>query len=395
MVIRDLFIGIFIAVLFWLFAWQNIELPGTPSFDEFHYIPAAKAYLTDALSQGPALNSEHPPLGKMIIAQGISILGDNPQGWRLMSTIFGALTLLGIYLWALTLFSSVRTAIFVAVLTVANQMLYVQSRIAMLDTFMTAFLVWAAFCFSFWWHHGKKTGDKNWVLYASGAFLGLATACKWFAMIPFALLSLLLLFTYLRERKIRFSALIGFSLTAFFAYALFFHPGSLLQAQIDIWQGQRRVPSLHPYASAWWSWPLQLRPIWYFYEPMKDNNELVRGVVLLGNPLILWGGLVATFYCAWLAWAKRSAVAREILLAYLICLLGYAIVPRKLMFFYYYYPASLVLSLMIARALEKEWLRWTFAVLSLALFVHFLPVLNATPFPSKDLKLWTWFASWI
>src|SRR5262245_53901289 len=69
---------------------------GTPrgfSFDEFHYVPSAKQFLAHQQNQ----NWEHPPLGKMIMAVGIAVFGDRQLGWRFMSTVFGALTLVGMY----------------------------------------------------------------------------------------------------------------------------------------------------------------------------------------------------------------------------------------------------------------------------------------------------------
>ncbi|MBC7537392.1 MAG: glycosyltransferase family 39 protein [Bacteriovorax sp.] len=375
-----------ISFTFWGLSLTNIGQPQSYNFDEFHYIPAAKAFL----DKGPILNTEHPPLAKIIIAQGILLLGDNPMGWRMMSSLFGALTLAGIYLWSLNLFASQRSALFAAIITAANQMLFVQSRIAMLDTFMAAFLVWAAYTFSFWWRHR----EKNYVLFLSSFFFGLATATKWFSVMPMGVVGLLLLVAFFKDKKVRLSAVIGFILIAFITYAITFYPNNFLHAQFVIWESQQRVTGTHPYASSWWTWPLQIRPIWYSYEAI-NGSDLIRPVILIGNPLIIWGGIIALFYCGWLAFAKRSSVAREVLLAYLVCLFSWAIVPRKLAFFYYYYPAALMLSLVLTKALEKTKLRWIFAGVSVLFFIYFYPVLSSTPVKPESLSRWTWFSKWI
>jgi len=126
----------------------HIDTPTRLNFDESHYVPAARQLLHD----GSDPNHEHPPLGKLLIAAGIGLFGDRPLGWRVMSTVFGALTLVGMYLWALALFKDRGLALWAALMTLVNHLLYVQARIAMLDTFMVAFIVWALAALTWAWH---------------------------------------------------------------------------------------------------------------------------------------------------------------------------------------------------------------------------------------------------
>lgn len=69
----------------------RLGTPSTLMFDEIHYVPAARAIL--ALSH--PLNTEHPLLGKTLIALGIALFGDNAIGWRALSTVAGTATVLG------------------------------------------------------------------------------------------------------------------------------------------------------------------------------------------------------------------------------------------------------------------------------------------------------------
>ena len=103
-----------------------IRLSEPPSyvFDEFHYIPAAKMLLSRTQNR----NWEHPPLGKYFIGAGMVLLGDEPLGWRFFSTVFGALTVVGMYLWALAIFREQRLALWVALVALVNQFLYVETR---------------------------------------------------------------------------------------------------------------------------------------------------------------------------------------------------------------------------------------------------------------------------
>ena len=168
-------------VLSQLFFLIYIQFPRTPNFDEAHYIPSAKQFL----EMNHVRNLEHPPLGKLLMAGGIAVFGDRPIGWRFMSTVFGALTLVGIYVLAIVLFNGNEgLALWVALLTLSNHLLYVQSRIGMLDTFMTAFLVWALVGFCAAWRPGLSTKQIRNLMAFAGACFGFALACKWFAFIP-------------------------------------------------------------------------------------------------------------------------------------------------------------------------------------------------------------------
>ena len=69
-----------------------MQIPDTVNFDEFHYVPAAK----EMLAGKAKVNREHPPMAKYFIAAGIAMLGDNADGWRVMSALFGALCVVAI-----------------------------------------------------------------------------------------------------------------------------------------------------------------------------------------------------------------------------------------------------------------------------------------------------------
>ena len=153
----------------------GIDTPDHPYFDETHYVPAARQLLQTHFAI-PTLNLEHPPLAKELMALSIWLFGDNPFGWRTMSALFGALALTGIYLCGRALFDDRHTALWATVIAGLNQMLFVQARIAMLDIFALAFVLWglAAFMMSF-----REQVPTRALLDGAGLCFGLATACKW------------------------------------------------------------------------------------------------------------------------------------------------------------------------------------------------------------------------
>jgi predicted membrane-bound dolichyl-phosphate-mannose-protein mannosyltransferase len=75
----------------------------------------------------------HPPLAKELMAVSIRVFGDVPLGWRYPSVLFGSLAIVAMYLCGLALFTAQGPAVASALIAFFNQMVFVQSRIAMLD----------------------------------------------------------------------------------------------------------------------------------------------------------------------------------------------------------------------------------------------------------------------
>jgi 4-amino-4-deoxy-L-arabinose transferase-like glycosyltransferase len=68
-------------------------------FDEYYYVPAARKLLN-----GEAVNNEHPPLSKLLIALGIRLFGDSPVGWRFFPMLLSSMSVgfLVLLAWEMT-----------------------------------------------------------------------------------------------------------------------------------------------------------------------------------------------------------------------------------------------------------------------------------------------------
>ena len=338
------------------------------------------------------------------------LFGDTPFGWRLMSTFFGCATVGAVFLIAQSLFRDVRVSVTAGLLVLLNQMLFVQARIAMLDVYMGAFLLLALWCLID--GYGRAHGVRI-RLIACGALLGLAIGSKWLA-IPYAAgAGMAFLLLKLRGRGWHgVSALEGALWLGGLGLAVYlatFTPAffvaqspltldRLLPHQLVIYQQQTLPLARHPYQSDWWQWPQIGRPIWYLYEKVEGVQ---RGVLLIGNPTIMWGGLVAVLAC--LIGGIRARDPRLLLVAGLWAF-SYGIwivIPKKIGFYYYYYLPALFLPIALAAAFRHfcrgrlRWLPPGFVLLSAGLFAYFYPILSAMPLASDDAFLaWTWFDSW-
>ncbi|WP_315796807.1 phospholipid carrier-dependent glycosyltransferase [Bradyrhizobium sp. SZCCHNRI3043] len=388
-------------------------------FDEVHYVPAARQMLGLAPAT-PQLNPMHPPLAKELIALSIRTFGDNAFAWRYPGTVLGGLAVAAIYLCGLALFAAQWPAIAAALLAAFNQMLFVQARIAMLDIGALAFslLGIAAFLFSF------RQRRPQVVFALAGALFGLAIACKWSGLFPLLTALLIVgLIKLLQHWQTSFGdgeptdwyrpeqwpqlswlqivlCLVAMPAVCYLATFVPLHGLSV----IGIFEAQRRIfadsvttaIAGHTYMSAWPTWPLLVRPVWFLFDKTSDTD--IAAVVLLGNPLVLWPALAALGICVRDFIATRSAAAFLILAFYLGCYLPWALLPRALSFIYYYLPSATLASLALVHVLTR-WPRWVLlsyvAVVVLG-FVAMLPVSAA--FIGTTMQTFTrlmLFQSWI
>lgn len=383
----------------------HLAVPPQFVFDEVHYVPAARALI--ALS-GP-VNIEHPLLGKSLIALGMLIFGDTPFGWRFMSTLAGSATVVAMFATTWLITRRRRPSLVASALTLLGFTLYVQARIAMLDGFMLAFLAGAIAMMAWSLRAG---GWWRWI--SAAALLGLAVGCKWLAApyIAFAAAAFVIVkranprhFPDLPiwPALILLGAVSALAYLATFAPAFFYAVEPLTLARLIPFQGemferQTQVLPPHAYQSSWWTWPLLIRPIWYLYEPV---DGVQRGILLLGNPAIMWFGLVAVAGC-WVEWVRRGSPRLLAAAALWTGSLGiWAIIPKSLGFYYYYFPSSIFIVLPIALMLDHWRLRVRHAdiallIVALCLAVYFFPVLSAGALPDAGaFRRWTWFASWV
>jgi dolichyl-phosphate-mannose-protein mannosyltransferase len=377
----------------------GVTTPEKFYFDEVHYVPAARQMLEPVMPT-PMLNPMHPPLAKQMIAQSIRIFGDEPLGWRYPGVLFGSLAIVAMYLCGLALFARTGPAVASALLAFFNQMVFVQSRIAMLDIFALAFGLFAIAAFM---HGFRKPRPHLWFALAGLAF-GFSIACKWSGLFALAICMVIVAVIRLLQgwgtqfaepraddwyrrgmwpdfRYYHFAAC--FVLIPAMVYLASFVPlyGFSLP---DLVEAQRRIfadntttaIAGHTYMSAWPSWPFLVRPVWYLFDKIGDDR--IAAVVFLGNPLVLWAALPALIVCLrdWIV--TRRADAFLILSFCLGSYLAWAVLPRTVGFLYYYLPAATLASLALVYVLTRgntpRWLLWGYVAVAFAGFAAMLPI---------------------
>jgi dolichyl-phosphate-mannose-protein mannosyltransferase len=279
-------------------------------------------------------------------------------------------------------------------------MLFVQSRIAMLDIFALAFGLLAAAAFM----HGFRQARPHRAFALAGLAFGLSAACKWSGLFGLATCIAIVAAIHLMQSwRTQFADgnaddwyrpelwpdfkfrhfVICFVLIPAMVYLATFVPLYGL-SPADLWEAQRRIfadntttaIAGHTYMSAWPSWPLLVRPVWYLFDKIGDDQ--IAAVVFLGNPVVLWTALPALGVCLrdWIVMRRWDAFL--ILAFYAGPYFAWALLPRTLGFLYYYLPAATTAGLALVYVLRRgdspRWLLWTYVALACAGFAAMLPI---------------------
>ncbi len=193
---------VIIGALATLTRFMNLGSPtdsGTPIFDEKHYAPQAWQLLHNfGVEDNPGFGLVvHPPLGKQLIAIGEAAFGYTGLGWRLATAVFGVILAVLVTRIARRISRSTLIGAMAGLLVVADGVSFVASRTALLDIFMTVFVVGAFGALMVdrdevrarmhtvmlqgridetpW---GPRLGVRWW-RFGAGVLLGLACATKW------------------------------------------------------------------------------------------------------------------------------------------------------------------------------------------------------------------------
>ena len=383
--------------------WARVYQLGFPErriWDEVYFPVMARKYL-----EGSYQFDLHPPLGKFIMAIPIALFGDTFVAWRLTPLIFGlALLALGFFLgW--TLFGERIGALLVGAFFAGETMLIVYSRVGIMDGFLV-FFVLATFYAALRAENGRQA---LW----TAVMLGLAISIKW-AAFPVAIPAGYVLW---RKGLLRsFVASLWVSAVLYLAIVyverLIVVSANPIRAWEATWEWHLQafdkvtaaIPN--PWGSPWWSWPVMLRPIRFFYGQNAEGQLQV--ITAIGNPFLWWSSSVAVV--AGVVEVARRLISRKpvaddpivpILLGYVFLLLPW--VPgTRIPYIYNYLPCYAFALLALVYWMCRIWRRpawgpWAvvaFAVCALGMTLFFLPMVTGLPMSEQALLQRIWFDSW-
>jgi len=441
-------------------------------FDEVYFAKFGYNYLN-----GTPFFDAHPPLGKYLIALGIRLGGFNPFGYRWMNALTGSLIPLLIAAIAYELSRRRSYALIAGLFAAVDGLLLVESRYALINIYLLFFGLLGQWLFLL---ALNTRGAKRWLrLSLAGASLGGAIAVKWNGLGFLLGIYLIWICAWGIQKFIspRSSSLSGVSgslsegtplqklgeihflqlflyipIIAFLVYRLEWGLHLRQNPSVGFWQLQQQMlsyherigngPSVHPYCSTWFTWPLMIRPVVYFYHTALTTSEpvpvvgprlpqnaakVIYDVHAMGNPALWWLSTAAIVILIWAlvrrieAWfvvEPNAAVhlgqrymmsgAEFWLPLYLVLNYSANLLPwidvSRCTFLYHYMPASLY-SLMAIAWLVDRWLQSvhplfrglgiTIIFLVLLAFVFWLPIYLGLPLSPEGFRMRMWFPSWI
>ena len=412
-----------------------VQLPpaflGETFFDEIYYVRTAEQYLT---LQVP-YEWTHPPLGKIIIASGISAFGYNPFGWRIMGVIFATLMIPLIYILGKKLFGTWIGGFSSAFLLAFDFMHFTMARMATVDTYVVFFSLASQLFFLIYLKDVLNNGWKAPVqsLFLAFLFFALGFSTKWFVLYGFVAQLAILVALRLRDvAKVKkglldkinafsdrpYSAILGFSLVAVLVYFLTYIPDVLagrtlieiVSLQGSMYSYHSTLTATHAFSSPWWSWPLMLKPLWLYVSFFPNNVKST--IVLLGNPAVWWVGfactitLAAKLFKTIILAIKRLDPKIDFSAIFITIFFFFQWVPYMLIsrvtFIYHFYVNVPFLCLTTAYFVSKYWSnKWVkvgilvYFAGTVALFGLFYAVISGMPVSSSWIDSLKWFGSWV
>lgn len=358
--------------------WLNLP-EGSLIFDETYYVNAARLLIGIQPPEGAPWhdaplwldpNTEHPPLGKVLIALSMGVFGDTGMGWRVPSLLAGMVALVALYGIVLALGGGRRMALLATALYALDVLSFLHGRIGTLDMMLVAPLLvgmWLALK-QRWLLAGAVFGVA--FLVKTPAVYGLGAAVLWW------LLGLAILWRHERRPGLR-DLLPGFTLVgAFAAVSLvglwlldlrtttytspFDHLGRMLGYGFAL-QQQYSPDSI---ASSPFDWLVNGGQIDY----LKVAVNLMVGEAVVGstpsvwfraliNPVLIGTASIAILYGVWLAWTRPDGVARWSLVWLVTGWVPYvvlSVVANRIEYLYYALPLIPALAAITAAWLVRS-----------------------------------------
>lgn len=432
-------------------------------FDEVYYAKFANNYLTNT-----QFFNSHPPLSQYLIAIGIWIGDRLPIGQDNVNMLTGSLHSTFSYRWMNALFGSLILPVvaalayqlsqrmsyaFLATLFISLDGLFlIESRYALNNVYLVFFgllgqlLVLIA---------SRQSGNRRLLLMlGAGASFGASIACKWnglwFLLGIYIFLILAKVWKLIKSEsqssatdpslldrlaKIQIVELIiSLVIVPIVVYSLLWIPHLIQNPQPNFIDVQWMIlnyheqigngAKVHPYCANWYTWPLLMRPLAYYFTEYKP--DYYYDVHAMGNPLLWWLALAAIFGSIWLIiknfglallrelnidarnerLQQRIVIPLFIVTNYAANLLPWARVTRCL-YIYHYMGAVLFaivgLAWFVDLGLRSSSRLWQVAGLTTifgvaAAFVFWLPIFLGLSIEKTDLhyRLWDfWIFNWI
>jgi dolichyl-phosphate-mannose-protein mannosyltransferase len=418
-------------------AYSPSYLNGT-YFDEIYYPRTAYEYLHGV----EPFENTHPPLGKLLIALGIEIFGMSPFGWRIVGTLFGVAMVPLMYAFGKKLFEDRIFAFCAAFLMMFDFMHFTLTRIATIDVYGTFFIILMYyFMFDYYVNRSYLLSFRQSLkpLFFCGLSFGFGLASKWIALYGGAGLAVLFIlakyyeyrdysqFAGVKKAKkpawvkdyvplyltgtvffclLFFIAIpVGIYILSYIPFMMTPGPGHGLQevisSQLFMYQYHSTLKETHPFSSAWYEWPLMIKPLWLYGGGGLPAGESST-IVLLGNPAIWWVGIPAVLVAMIISFIERNRKMVVVFLAMAFQYVPWMLVTR-ITFIYHFFSCIpfvmlsivYVMRYLILRNPVLKYFMWGYLGVVAGLFVLYYPVLSGMEVSTEYVNSLKLLKGWI
>jgi predicted membrane-bound dolichyl-phosphate-mannose-protein mannosyltransferase len=341
-------------------------------------------------------NTEHPPLGKVLMAASMAVLGDNGLGWRLPSLIAGMIALVLVYKIVQSTDRSPWLAVLVLGLVSMDNLSFVHARIGTLDMLALAPMLLGAWL----------ALRQRWLL--AGVAMGIALLMKLTALYGIGAVVLYVVLTegpdWWRLRRVPLRSLVGPLTFTLVAGAVFIVGLAVLDARYTTFASPLdhiarmvsyganltappRVGFCPEADSKPWQWLFNECQIQYLRvdETVRAGDKVIGSVAKIDfrgalNPLLVGAIPLAALFTAWYAWRTRSRLALWTIAwtaANYLPYLALALFTNRIMYIYYVLPlvpaAAVGVALLLLRGGLPRPMRWGFVLAYLVGFAAYFP----------------------
>ncbi len=434
--------------------WELFR-PDAVVFDEVYFKGFAGHYL-----DGHYFFDIHPPLGKLLLAgwahicglSGVQLATTSALPLRVLPALFGICIVPLVWGIIRSLGGSRKVAFLGGFLVLFDNALIVESRFILTDSILLA--TGLAGIYSYLLARKYSGWKQSLGLVLSGLLTGASVSTKWTGLTTLALVIIVLAYDSrlnLRKlswvtdlAKIMFPAILLYIGLFYIHFQLMplsgegdafmshrfqstlvgnasYNPSAHVsflskfsELNIEMYQANKTLTATHPYGSHWYSWPLEIRPIYYWQGATLDDHRQ-GNIYLLGNPAIWWGtiiavisGLILYIYRFKSHSSQSKKVIALLLIAYLMNYLPFATVTRVMFLYHYFF--SLIFEIILGVLLwyyilptisEKPlspktcWLLYglILGIVSIT-FLFFAPLTYGSPLSQSALQHRMWLSTW-
>ena len=442
-----------LAIIFLGFCLRAFNLGSIPgqTFDEVFYPVFGLNYIL-----GETFFSVHPPVGTYLISlsiyiyhllpwtepvlsSGVNISDLSPVSYRWLNVIAGTALIYVAYKLCIELFDKKHLALLAALFFALDGSLLVDSRFGLINVYLSLFSFLSVL---FLLQYFKGKGNLPSLII--GCFLlGLTFSIKWNGLGVWLMIFLFILFFLFLDKQIkteqrvsllsqeqRFSTnLLSILSIPFVGYLIFWIPDLFLN-DTDLVEKHFRMASyhtdnieqkLHPYSSSWFTWPIMIRPIAYYFSSYEvldatgNSLNIYRAVHLFPNPALTLFSSIAIFIMSlnWFNSFSKTISSKVydsdfvattfILLGYYANFLPWALVSRSAFIYHYQVSACfsfIALAYLLYKISLKEKVEYkALYILTLSLIViaaiYWFPIQIGLDITGEAFQSRMWLESWI